>query len=912
MKKQFNSPNIDLKPSHTTEAFIALQNENDYLKKTILEIAQGIESEVAESFFDHLVQYLARVLKCSYAFIAEVDHHCVKTIAMYKQGEMIEQFEYNLEHTPCENVVNEKRLCCYQECVQNFFPLDSDLTRFDIQSYLGIPLLHVDGTVIGILVVMNDQPLHDRTLAETILKIFSYRASAELIRLLEEKKLKISEQNLLTLIHTMPDIVVFKDGKGRWIEANNTVIRLFELEQDTYKGKTNSDFQKTNEFHREMFITCEETDQAAWEARKPFIFEEEIKRSNGASLLVEYTKVPVFDHKGNRQWLIVIGRDITDRKLVQDNLIGQNDILEMIAKGKPIGDILYRIIELVEQQSGAICSILLLENERLKHCAAPNLPESYVRAIDGVVIGPAVGSCGTAAFYNTNIIVSDIGNDPLWNDYREIAFVHGLRACWSVPITDKKNQVLGTFAMYYKNPHSPQTYELKLIERAAYLVSLVIERDKAEATIRHMAFHDSLTELPNRKSFQHMLEKAIVDAKQNEHIVSVLYLDLDRFKMINDSMGHSLGDVLLQNVSDRLKNMIMNRGVVSRQGGDEFTILLPNTSKEETEVIAKSIMVALTIPFRIQAQDLYISTSIGISMFPFDGSTFETLIKHADIAMYQAKKQGENLHQFYVKENEYPASEHVELYRNLRKALDNNEFVLVYQPQYDIETKEFIGVEALIRWNHPEKGIVSPLQFIPFAEEVGLIVPIGKWVLHEACKQWRLWMDHSHFGRTFKMSVNLSSRQMYEPDLIELISKILNETGMDPHCLEIEVTESITMNLDRATMLLSKLKGIGVSISIDDFGTGFSSLAYLKNFPIDRIKIDRTFIKDLSNDISDQNIVKTIIALGINLNLKVIAEGVESEEQLNLLRNYGCHEAQGYFLGHPMSADNIAKIIYTE
>ncbi|NOU71111.1 EAL domain-containing protein [Paenibacillus sp. LMG 31458] len=912
MKKQFNSPNIDHKPSNTAEAFIALQNENDYLKKTFLDIAQGIESEVAESFFVHLVQYLARVLKCSYAFIAEVDHHCVKTIAMYKQGEMIEQFEYNLEHTPCENVVNEKRLCCYQEFVQNLFPLDSDLTRFDIQSYLGIPLLHVDGSVIGILVVMNDQPIHDKTLTETILKIFSFRASAELIRLLEEKKLKISEQNLLTLIHTMPDIVVFKDGKGRWVEANNTVLQLFELEQDTYKGKTNSDFQKTNEFHREMFITCEETDQEAWEARKPIIFEEEIKRSNGASLMVEYTKVPVFDHKGNRQWLIVIGRDITDRKLVQDNLIGQNDILEMIAKGKPIGDILHRIIELVEQQSGAICSILLLENEQLKHCAAPNLPESYVRAIDGVEIGPVVGSCGTAAFYNTKIIVSDIGNDPLWNDYRELALVHGLRACWSVPITDKKNQVLGTFAMYYKAPHSPQTYETKLIERAAYLVSLVLERDKAEATIRHMAFHDSLTKLPNRKSFQHMLEKAIVEAKQNDQIVSVLYLDLDRFKMINDSMGHSLGDVLLQNVSDRLKTIIMDRGVVSRQGGDEFTILLPGTSKEETEVIAKSIMVALTIPFHIQDQDLYISTSIGISLFPLDGSTFETLIKHADIAMYQAKKQGENLHQFYVKENEYPASEHVKLYRNLRKALDNNEFVLVYQPQYDIETKEFIGVEALIRWNHPEKGIIFPLQFIPFAEEVGLIVPIGKWVLHEACKQWRLWMDHNHLGRTLKMSVNLSSRQMYEPDLIELISKILNETGMDPHSLEIEVTESITMNLDRATMLLSKLKGIGVSISIDDFGTGFSSLAYLKNFPIDRIKIDRTFIKDLSNDISDQNIVKTIIALGINLNLKVIAEGVESEDQLNLLRNYGCHEAQGYFLGHPMSADHIAKIIYSE
>lgn len=896
---------------NTRETLIALQNENDFLKQLIFEIAQGVTGEVGESFFANLVQYLARVLHFSVAFIAEVDHHVVKTIAMYKQGAMIEHFEYDLRNTPCENAINEKRLCCYHENVQTLFPFDSDLANHDIQSYMGVPLLHVDGTVIGILVVMNDKPLKDSLIAESILKIFSLRASAELIRLLDEKKLKISENHLRTLIHTMPDLVVIKDGGGVWTEANHAALRLFELNKYSYKGKTNIDLQEAVELYREAFITCEETDQQTWNAREPLHFEEEIRHSNGTRSIFEFTKVPVFDHNGNRQWLIVIGHDITERKIIQDNLKGQNKILEMVAKGKSIETIFHQIFELIETHSGAICSISILENGRLKQYAAPNLPESFIRAVDGAKIGLLAGSCGTAAFRNSKISVNDIENDTLWDDYRDIARAHGLRDCWSIPITDKKNQVLGTVAMYYKNPHSPQKYEQELIERAAYLASLVIERNKAEEIIRHMAFHDSLTELPNRKSFQNMLEQEIVDAKKHNQIVSVLYLDLDRFKMINDSMGHSFGDVLLQNVTHRLKSIFVDKGVISRQGGDEFIIMLPNTSKEETEVFAKIIMDALTIPFRINEQDVYITTSIGISMFPVGGTTFELLVKNADIAMYQAKNQGKNLYHFYVKENEYPVSSYVDLDRSLREALDNNDFFLDYQPQYDVVTKNFIGVEALLRWKHPKRGMIPPSQFIPFSEEVGLIVPIGERVLREACKQWRKWQDQNISGSKFKISVNLSSRQMYEPDLIEMITRIFHETGMDPYYMEIEVTESITMNLDRATKLLTKLKGIGVKISIDDFGTGFSSLAYLKSFPIDRIKIDKTFIDNLSHDKSDQNIVKTIIALGKNLNLKVIAEGVETEEQFNLLRDYGCHEAQGYLLGRPMSPSNIEKIIYS-
>ncbi|MUG70106.1 diguanylate cyclase [Paenibacillus validus] len=462
-----------------------------------------------------------------------------------------------------------------------------------------------------------------------------------MVPMLEHIKEKTSDY-LLTLIQIMPDIIVFKDGKGAWVEANDAALQLFELDRDAYKGKTNLDFQRSKPHMEEFFHTCEETDNEAWRRGKTIHFEEKFKRSDGSTVIIEFIKEPVMAEDGRREWLIVVGRDITERKLIQDHLNEQNVVLEMVAKGRPLQDILGHIIEFVEKQTEAVCSILLLENDLLKHGMAPRLPASFLRAVDGIRIGPDMGSCGTAAYYNKNIIVSDIENDPLWRDFREIALDHGFRACWSVPFTDKDNQVIGTFAIYYKTRKSPETRELQMIERSAYLIGLVIERNKAEETIRKLAFFDSLTELPNRKSFQHILEKTMAEAKQKNQLFAVLYLDLDGFKFINDSMGHSVGDLLLQRVSQRLQDLVSDKGIVSRQGGDEFTILLPNTSKAETEAYCQKIMEALNAPFHIQDHDLYISTSIGISMFPFDGETIEALVKNADMAMYHAKRQGRN------------------------------------------------------------------------------------------------------------------------------------------------------------------------------------------------------------------------------------------------------------------------------
>lgn len=712
--------------------------------------------------------------------------------------------------------------------------------------------------------------------------------------------------DLRTLLNTIPEVIIIKDGTGRWIEANDMALNLFELDKQTFRGNRHADFMKTYAFYREAFTQCEETDQRAWSLEKVFTFEETIVRSDGQKVVMEFIKTPLFNESGLRQRLIVIGRDITERKKIETSLNHQTIVLEMIAKGKPLQHILQQLIESVETQSGAICSIFLAHNGQLFFSEGPSMPEDYIQAINGIDIGPTIGACGKAAYYKKTVIAADIHQDPHWDDYRDLTDTYGLRACWSSPIIGHDGNVLGTFARYYPYPYTPDETELMRIERVSYLAMLAVERKRSEDTIFHMAYFDSLTHLPNRKYFRDLLDSALIERERSRSPLSVIYMDLDRFKLINDSMGHTIGDILIQNVAERLAGCLGPHALASRQAGDEFTILLKDTTEAETAHTAQCIMEAMARPFVLNGQEVYITTSLGISRFPNDGDTTESLIKNADIAMYQAKKQGKNAYRFYSKEFEHLAANFVQWNNRIRKALEKEEFILHYQPQYHMASRRLIGVEALIRWRQSDTEIIPPSQFVPAAEEMGTIVPIGEWVLREACRQWKEWQDQG--ASLFTISVNLSSRQMHELDLIDRISQILHETGMDPNYLELEVTESMTMDLERAAAFLQKLKALGIKIAIDDFGTGFSSLSYLKSLPIHRIKIDRSFIKDITQDPSNQNIVKTIIALGDNLNIRVIAEGVETSEQFEILHQYRCSEVQGFWLGYPMSASDITAL----
>ncbi len=437
----------------------------------------------------------------------------------------------------------------------------------------------------------------------------------------------------------------------------------------------------------------------------------------------------------------------------------------------------------------------------------------------------------------------------------------------------------------------------------------VTERVQAEEKIRYQALHDLLTSLPNRMLFNDRLSLALVNAHRRQGILAVMFMDLDRFKTINDTLGHDIGDQLLQGVAQRLTDCLRQGDTVARWGGDEFTLLLPHIlDSNDATNIAQRILEALRPAFNLDGHHLHITNSIGIALYPGDGEDAKTLLKNADAALYRAKEQGRNNYQFYTSVMNSKASELLTLENSLHRALEREEFVIYYQPQVNINTWEITGMEALLRWQHPTLGLVPPGIFISLAEENGLIVPIGEWVLRTACTQNKAWQD---MGLTpLRVAVNLSPRQFQQPNLIAMVAQVLEETGLLPHFLELEITETTVMhNVYFTKTILGKLQQMGICIAMDDFGTGYSSLNYLKKFPLHTIKIDQSFIRDLAVDPYDQAITTAVIALGNGLNLNVVAEGVENKEQLDCLRSLQCEEMQGYFFSRPLRVENATELL---
>jgi diguanylate cyclase (GGDEF)-like protein len=423
--------------------------------------------------------------------------------------------------------------------------------------------------------------------------------------------------------------------------------------------------------------------------------------------------------------------------------------------------------------------------------------------------------------------------------------------------------------------------------------------------LHHLVYHDALTSLPNRVLLQDRLSRMMIKAKRNNTFVAILFLDLDRFKKINETLGHDVGDKLLLEVARRLENCVRKSDTVARLGGDEFAVLLDDLRDIKfVAVIARKILHALSKPILIQKYELYATSSIGISLYPNDSEDEDVLLRSADTALYRAKDAGKNNYQFYTADMNTRAFEFLLLESGLRKALDNDELVVYYQPVINLEDKKLIGMEALLRWKHPEKGMVSPADFIPLAEETGLIESIGEWVLRAACAQNKKWQDAGYPPVT--MSVNMSARQFNKKNVVEIIGEILEETGLRPEYFCIEITESIIMKDVESTITkLNQLHKMGISLSIDDFGTGYSSLNYLKLFPIDNLKIDRSFVFNITSDSTDAAIAASVILLAHSMSLKVTAEGVETNEQLEMLRRQGCDYVQGFLFSRPIAAEEF-------
>jgi diguanylate cyclase (GGDEF)-like protein/PAS domain S-box-containing protein len=759
-------------------------------------------------------------------------------------------------------------------------------------------------------------------------------------------------------------------------------------------------------------------------------------RKDGRRIDVESTISPIVGASGEVIGSSSITRDVTDRKRARALAAGQAELLEFVAGGAPLPRVLDHLTRFVEEHGeDVLASILLLDRDgiHLRHGAAPSLPAFYCEAIDGIAIGPAVGSCGTAAFRRERVCVSDIANDPLWSDFAGLALSAGLRACWSTPILATDGSVLGTFALYYGEARGGSRSDTELVELATHVAGIAIERARTEDAARdseeryrdlfenasepigtvtmdecftevngafervlgysraeligthltnylapegieaslraterklsgdaatttyeqefiardghsvllevssrivedggrpvgvqaicrditarkqadlelrrlselnrHQSLHDHLTGLPNRVSFGQQVEHAISVADTDGSQLAVLLMDLDRFKEINDTLGHRYGDLLLVELSRRLESVLRRSDTVARLGGDEFGILVRQLSESEADLeqALERILAALDSPFQVDGLPLHVEASIGIARFPAQGRDVDLLLQRADVAMYLAKETG-TPHAVYAPELDRHDAAGLTLLSELPRAIRNRELVLHYQPKVDVGTGGLAGIEALVRWEHPERGLIAPGEFVPAAEKTGLIEPLTRYVLDEALGQLARWD---------KVAVNLSMRNLHDPGLPEEVARLLLKWELPGERLTVEITESaIVSDPEKMTGVIRELKRLGVGIAIDDFGTGYTSLAYLARLAITQLKIDRSFVHNMHADTDDAAIVRSIITLGHDLGLEVVAEGVETEATFDQLARLGCDMVQGFWLSRPLPPAALAE-----
>jgi diguanylate cyclase (GGDEF)-like protein/PAS domain S-box-containing protein len=500
---------------------------------------------------------------------------------------------------------------------------------------------------------------------------------------------------------------------------------------------------------------------------------------------------------------------------------------------------------------------------------------------------------------------------PLLKETREDRFIHEALNGKAGVVKDRIYHRSGREPSFLEAHYGPVLSEAGSIVGGFALIRDISERKRSEARLQQAVNYDALTGLPNRTLFLDRLVQAVARTFWRKRLVAVLLLNLNRFKLINDTLGHNVGDQLLKAVSERFVTCVRDGDTVARLGGDEFAVILEDIAvAQDVIVIIQKVLEAFKKPFLSEDRELFAAPTVGISLYPNDGEDVETLVKNADTAMSRAKELGKS-YQFFSPEMNAKATKRLVLESSLRRALERQEMLLHYQPRIDLSTGQITGMEALVRWQHPDLGLVPPAEFIPLAEETEVIIPLGEWVLRTACLQSKIWKRDGF--RLIPVAVNLSPRQLRHQDLVEVVERVLKETNLDPSHLELELTESVLLeNIETTIGTLRQLQKMGIQIAIDDFGTGYSSLSYLKRFPINCLKIDRSFVADIPTDPDNAAIVKAIITLSHTLNLKVIAEGVETMKQLEFLRSIGCHEMQGYLFSKPVPADQATRLLAEE
>ncbi|OQX13071.1 MAG: hypothetical protein BWK76_16715 [Desulfobulbaceae bacterium A2] len=834
---------------------------------------------------------------------------------------------------------------------------------------------------------------HQKTAVASVIPLASCHREDPVCRALMEDRERLS-----TLLNAMPDIVCFKDGQGRWLEANDADLRLFGLLEVNYRGKTDAELADLGRpFYRNAFLACERSDEEAWAARRPLQVIETIPVPQGASQVFSLTKIPLFHPDGSRKGLVVLGRNVTEEQGAQERLRHSEEMLNQAQRISNIGHFewdmannvlhlstnAYRIFCLDpgrEVNTRTVLNLILPSQrretlktftralarrediryeftvrlpdgeERLfrahgtfycnRHGAATSflgvvqdvtllkrsndlvalLARVFEAAAEGISITDAHGTILQVNQAFTAITgysaAEAVGSNPrlLKSGYHDEAFYRSLwydlqhQGQWRGEIWNRRKN--GEVYPEWLNITAVRDAENRPINYVA-VFSDQTEIRRKEEIIRFARYHDALTNLPNRTLLRDLLSAAIAQTTDHASSIAVLYLDIDNFKRINDSLGYQAGDRLIQEAAARLASCLRPEEVIARMGGDEFCLFFI-CEDDDSSLLHKmqSLQDTLATPFHISQQPIHLTASFGTALYPRDGHDADILLRRAEMAMSQAKQQGKNVYRFFTKELDDRFRHRLKLENTLRQAIEQGDIVPWYQPRICLHHGRMISAEALARWPQLDGSMVMPNHFIPVAEETGLIIPLGTLMLEQVCQQVRHWQETGH---ELAVSVNLSPRQFRDRDFLASFQRLLLSTGVDPRLLELEITEqAVIEHEDSAMRTLAALKEMGIRISLDDFGTGYSSLYYLKKLPIDVVKIDRSFVSELPHSRDCTGIVGAILAMSRSLEILSLAEGVESIEQLDFLHRHGCDEAQGYLFSRPQTAQVITEELQRE
>lgn len=777
-------------------------------------------------------------------------------------------------------------------------------------NWLGVPLKTKSDTIGALVVQSYTGEVSYQETDKSLLEFVSGQVAAAIERKQAEESLRLSESRLEEAQRLAHLGSWNWDGVSKTLTWSDELCRIYGVDPATHEPSFGDFLRRLPEEDRDEMVAMF---TRAAEHRQPFSHETRVVRPDGEIRML-FDKVEVLeDANGVVTGLAGACLDITSRKLAEMLEHDRSQILEQVAQDEPLAGILLRVAEALEHQRRDLRACLLLVKDGRMVCgASPSMPHEFAAAIESVTIADGNGSFAVAAMSSMPVLTADTTTDASWKNMQKLCTHFQIRSCWSMPIVSANGGVLGTLSLIGPTPRAATEADRKLLESVCRLAAVTIDHRDLTDKLTHQAQHDALTGLPNRLLFHDRLSQALAQAHRNGQQVAVIYMDLDRFKHINDTLGHSAGDALLRQAAARLDSCVRRSDTLARLGGDEFTVVLAELDDPNDAMrAAKNIVEAMRLPFTVEGRELFVTISLGISLFPDDGDDSETLMVNADVAMYRAKELGRDNFQWFAAEMNIMARERMELEWHLRYAMQLGQLSLAYQPQCNA-AGEVLAFEALMRWQHPTLGAVSPSCFIPLAEDSSLIISLGEWALRKACTQAAEWRKAGH--PKLRISVNVSALQFNRPDWVDTVRNALRDTQLPPEALELEITESLLLESERETTSnLFELRKLGVGVAIDDFGTGYSSLSYLHKLPISTLKIDQSFVREISahpeHGQESAPIIRTIITLAHNLGMSVVAEGVETEVQRDVLVRLGCEGLQGYFLHRPLDVGQAGKLL---